>query len=201
MRKGRYAKRGGTSKLLVVMLSLIMVVGCAVGGTLAWLTAESSEVKNTFTTSDIGVTLEETETDFQMVPGHTIAKDPKAAVTKGSEEAWLFVKIEESTNFDDYMTYEIADGWALVSGTTNVYARKVEESNIGTTYSVLKDDEVTVKGSVTKQMMAEAENNQPTLTFTAYASQLMKNATTEFSAAEAWHNVSDPEDKTDFPTT
>lgn len=192
MRKGKYAKRGGTSKLLVVMLSLVLVIGCVVGGTLAWLTATSSEVKNTFTTSDIGVTLEETKTDFQMVPGHTIEKDPKAAVTTGSEEAWLFVKVEKSQNFDTYMTYEIATGWELVTGTTNVYARKVETSNIGTAYSVLKGDQVVVKGSVTKQMMETAKTNQPTLTFTAYASQLMKNNTEEFTAAEAWANVANP---------
>ena len=30
---------------------------------------------------------------------------------------------------------------------------------------------------------------KPTLTITAYASQLHKNATTEFTAAEAWANV------------
>ena len=192
MRKGKYAKRGGTSKLLVVMLSLVLVIGCVVGGTLAWLTATSSEVKNTFTTSDIGVTLEETKTDFQMVPGHTIEKAPKAAVTTGSEEALLFVKVEKSQNFDTYMTYEIATGWELVTGTTNVYARKVETSNIGTAYSVLKGDQVVVKGSVTKQMMETAKTNQPTLTFTAYASQLMKNNTEEFTAAEAWANVANP---------
>lgn len=37
--------------------------------------------------------------------------------------------------------------------------------------------------------MAEAENNQPTLTITAYASQLYKNNTDTFTAAEAWANV------------
>ena len=190
MRKGKYAKRGGTSKLLVVMLSLVLVIGCVVGGTLAWLTATSSEVKNTFTTSDIGVTLKETATDFQMVPGHTITKDPKVSVTAGSEEAWLFVKIEKSGNFNDYMTYEIADGWTEVE--SGVYGRKVATGDIGKEFSILKDDKVAVKGEVTKAMMETAKNNQPTLTFTAYASQLMKDADTEFTAAEAWANVANP---------
>ncbi len=207
MRKGKYTKRSCASKLLVVMLSLVLVIGCMVGGTLAWLTAESSAVTNTFTTSDIGVSLKETTEDFQMVPGHTIAKDPKAAVTEGSEKAWLFVKVEKSEKFDDYMTYAIAEGWALVDGdgTTDVYARKVDgtTNTIGTEYSVLKDDKVTVLGSVTKDMMNGLkaddpdttdvnESTYPTLTFTAYASQLMKDNTTEFTAAEAWANVSNP---------
>ncbi len=176
-------------KIGITILALVLVIGCTIGGTLAWLTASSEKVENKFTTSDIGVDLKETTTEYKMVPGYTISKDPKASITSGSEAAWLFVKVEKSDNYDDYMTYEMADGWTLVSGTTNIYARKVDTANIGTAYSVLKDDQVTVKGTVTKAMMEEAEKSQPTLTFTAYASQLMKNATEEFTAAEAWANV------------
>jgi len=175
-----------------LILALMLVVGCVVGGTLAWLTANSDTVTNTFSTSDISVTLQETKNDFKMVPGYTIDKDPKATVVEGSEECWLFVKLEKSANFDQYLTYEMADGWTLVEGQTNIYARKVETANIGTAYSVLKDDQVTVLGSVTKDMMATAKTSQLTLKVTAYASQLHKNATTEFTAKEAWANVGNP---------
>ncbi len=174
-------------KLMIVAVALAMVLTFVAGGTLAWLVASTNEVKNTFTTSDIAVELKETTTEYKMVPGYDIAKDPKASVTAGSEAAWLFVKVEKSANFDQYMTYEMADGWTEVE--SGVYARKVETANIGTAYSVLKGDKVTVLGTVTKAMMETAKTNQPTLTFTAYASQLMKNATTEFTAAEAWANV------------
>lgn len=179
-------------KTIALLLACCLVVGGAIGGTLAWLTANSDTVTNTFTTSDISVKLEETKTDFKMVPGYTIEKDPKATVLSGSEECWLFVKLEKSTNFDQYLTYEMADGWTLVEGQTNIYARKVETDNIGTAYSVLKNDQVTVLGSVTKQMMETAKTSQPTLTITAYASQLHKNATEEFTAKEAWANVGNP---------
>ncbi len=176
-------------KTVAFLLALVLLIGVAAGGTLAWLTATSDQIKNTFTTSDIGVTLTENTKEYKMIPGYDIAKDPKAAITAGSEPAWLFVKVVKSTNFDNYMTYEIANGWALVDCTTDVYARKVATADIGTAYSVLKGDKVTVLGTVTKDMMKSAENNQPTLTFTAYASQLMKNATTEFTAPEAWDNL------------
>lgn len=129
---------------------------------------------------------------FPSCRGYTIDKDPKATVVEGSEECWLFVKLEKSANFDQYLTYEMADGWTLVEGQTNIYARKVETANIGTAYSVLKDDQVTVLGSVTKDMMATAKTSQLTLKVTAYASQLHKNATTEFTAKEAWANVGNP---------
>lgn len=176
-------------KSFALILALVLVVGCVVGGTVAWLTATSDTVTNAFTTSDIKVQLKETKTNFKMIPGYTIEKDPKATALAGSEECWLFVKLEKSTNFDSYLTYEMADGWSLVEGQTNVYARKVLTANIGTAYSVLKGDQVTVKGDVTKTMMETATTSNPTLTITAYASQLHKNATTEFTAKEAWDNI------------
>lgn len=178
-----------TKTIAMIMAMVMMVVGL-VGATLAWLTAKTETITNTFTASDITVTLTETTgTSYKMIPGYTIKKDPKAKVETGSEECWLFVKVEKSTNFDTYMTYVMADGWTLVTDTTNVYARKVEADNIGTSYSVLKDDQVTVKGTVTKADMQAAGTTAPTLKFTAYASQLNKNADEEFDAAEAWANV------------
>ncbi len=180
-------EKGKNKKVLVLVLALVLLLGLTVGGTIAWLTATSTPVVNTFTTSDIGVELKETTTEYKMIPGYDIAKDPKASVTAGSEAAWLFVKIEKSANFDQYMTYAMAEGWTEVE--SGVYARKVATADIGKEFSVLKDDKVTVLGTVTKDMMTTAETNQPTLTITAYASQLMKNATTEFSAVEAWANV------------
>ncbi len=188
MKNGKFAsRRSGMTKVLSLALALVLLVGGVVGGTIAWLTATSDVVVNEFTTSDIKVELKETTTEYKMIPGYDIAKDPKATVVTGSEQCWLFVKVEKANDFDTYMTYEMADGWEEVA--TGVYGRKVTAENVGTAYSVLKDDKVTVKGDVTKAMMVTAETAKPTLTFTAYASQLMKNADTEFTAAEAWTNV------------
>lgn len=176
--------------LAIVFVFSLLTVG-AVGGTIAWLTSQATPVVNTFTTSDITVELKETTgTSYKMVPGCDIDKDPKATVKAGSVECWLFVELDKSANFDTYLTYTIADGWALVAGETNVYARKVEASNIGTSYSVLKDNKVTVLTTVTKEMMNSlTANTLPTLTVTAYASQLNKTADEEFTAAEAWANI------------
>lgn len=179
-------------KGLALVLALTLLIVGIVAGTLAWLTAKSDTVTNTFTTSDIKVELTETNETYKMVPGYDIHKDPKAKVLAGSEECFLFVKLEKSQNFDSFLTYQMADGWTLVPNETNVYYRTVQTADIGTEYSVLKDDKVTVKGEVTKEMMNALDNGtaaKPTLTVTAYASQLHKNATTEFTAAEAWANV------------
>ena len=183
-------------KGLALVLALTLLVVGVVAGTLAWLTAKSDTVTNTFTTSDIKVKLEETTgTNYKMIPGYTISKDPKATVLDGSEECYLFVKLEKSQNFDTYLKYDIADGWTKLEGVAGtVYYRVVDGTTyqIGTAYSVLKDDRVTVQDSVTKEQMnaLDAEGaEKPTLTITAYASQLHKNATTEFTPAEAWANV------------
>ena len=177
-------------KGLAMVLALVLLAVCAVSGTLAWLTAKSDTVVNTFTTSDIKVELTETNETYKMVPGYDIHKDPKAKVLAGSEECFLFVKLEKSQNFDTFLTYEMAEGWTLVPSETNVYFRKVLTADIGTAYSVLANDQVTVKGEVTKAMMdGLTTETLPKLTVTAYASQLHKNATTEFTAAEAWANV------------
>lgn len=188
-------------KGLAILISF-MLLGAGIGaGTLAWLTAKTETVTNTFTTSDISVELTETaggdDHTFQMIPGYTIAKDPKASVKAGSEECWLFVKLVKSSNFDEFLQYEIAEGWTQLKEdkdgndiTDLIYYRKVESDDIGTEYSVLKDDEVTVLDNVTKEMMADLlSTTYPTLSVTAYASQLHKNAETEFTAAEAWANV------------
>lgn len=106
-------------RTLALLVALVLVVGCIIGGTLAWLTAKTDAVVNTFTTSDIDVTLTETEEEYKMVPGYTIHKDPKTTVVKGSEECYLFVKVEKSANFDSYMTYEMADGWTALEGVEN----------------------------------------------------------------------------------
>lgn len=180
-------------KSLALVLALTLLVVGVVAGTLAWLTAKSDVVTNTFTTSDIKVELKETTgTEYKMIPGYTITKNPKATVLAGSEECYLFVKLDKSTNFETYLTYEMADGWTLVPDETNVYYRKVQTADIGTAYSVLKGDKVTVKGSVTKEQMNALDEEtvaKPTLKITAYASQLHKNATETFSASEAWNNI------------
>lgn len=182
-------------KTLTMVLAFALIFALGIGATLAWLTATSDTVVNTFSPSDISITLAESDDlDLKMVPGYTIAKDPKVTVVAGSEPCYLFVKVEKSTNFDDFMTYEMAAGWTQLTGVQdvdNVYYMVIDDANeMGTPYSVLKNDQVKVLDGVTKAMMNDlTDSTRPTLTFTAYASQRNKNNTETFSAAEAWANA------------
>lgn len=202
MKRGKYEapyvpKRNSSKKALAMLLSLVLVIGCVAGGTLAWLTATSNEVNNVFTTSDIGVSLEESDNlNLKMVPGWTITKDPKATVTAGSEDCYLFIKVEKSANFDDFMTYAIAEGWTELSDADGVYYMifdskdTTNENKMGTAYSVLKNDQVKVLDEVKKEdMNALTEDTQPNLSFIAYAVQLYRENGTQFTAAEAWDMV------------
>ena len=193
MNNGKYAKRRGgvATKTLIVALAVMLVIGCAVGGTLAWLTDTTDPVTNTFTVGNINISLAETKTDFKMVPGATIGKDPKVTVKAGSEACWLFVEVTESDNLDNFINYTIATGWTQLPGVSGVYYREVEDLSASTTnkeYSVLTSDQVTVKDTVTKDMMdaiTAGTATDPTLTFKAYAVQKAGFDT----AADAWAEV------------
>lgn len=173
-------------KALALVLALTLLVAGIVGGTLAWLTDRTAEVKNTFTVGDINIDLTETTADYKMVPGNTIAKDPTVTVKANSEACWLFVKVTESTDLKDFITYAIAEGWTALPDVNGVYYREVPASAADQTFPVLADDAVTVKSDVTKTMLETAKTDAPTLTFQAYAIQRDHFAT----AAAAWAEVS-----------
>ncbi len=172
-----YEKRRSVSgRLFVLMLALVLVLGCAVGGTVAWLVAKTDPVVNTFTYGDINITLTETKPANQqakIIPGVDIEKDPKVTVKADSEACWLFVKVEEEGTFvADKVTYSVADGWTQGDDTdipANVYYREVGAVTADTDFYVLNGNKVTVSNSLTKEDIANI--TQPKLTFTAYAVQ------------------------------
>ena len=177
-------------KATIAVTALLLVLCFAIGGTLAWLKAETKPVVNTFTYGDINIDLSETTgNEYKMIPGNDITKDPKVTVEANSEACWLFVKVEKSDNYADYLAnYTIADGWNELDGVAGVYYREVDAATAkdGTSYQVLKGNTVTVLDSVEKSDMEAIKKGataKPTLTFTAYAVQRDTNITT---AVQAW---------------
>ena len=177
-------RRGISTKTLVALLSLVLLLGCSLGGTLAWLSVKTDPVTNTFTVGDIDITLTETTTEYKIVPGVNIAKDPKVTVEANSEACWLFVKVDEA-NWPDFqedggttrkVDYAIAGGWTKltgVEGVDNVYYRQVDASDNAQEFYVLASNTVTVSDTLTKSEVQGigTGDNAPTLTFTAYAVQ------------------------------
>ena len=183
MEKKANRRRSVGMKTFAAMLALVLVIGCAVGGTVAWLVSSTDPVVNTFTYGDINITLSETTgNDYKIIPGVNIGKDPKVTVKKDSEACWLFVKVEKAGTFvTNKVTYSIATGWTQGDGTNipeNVYYREVEAVTADTSYYVLQGSTeypngvVTVSEELTKaEVNSITAENQPKLTFTAYAVQ------------------------------
>lgn len=111
-------------KAFSLALAVLLVLGCSVGATLAWLTATTNEVKNTFTVGKVAITLQEHEynsadntlkdgsktgetealvnaNSYKLIPGSDMPKDPFVTVKAGSEKCWLFVLVKEENNVLD----------------------------------------------------------------------------------------------------
>lgn len=192
-------RRNVSNKTVAILLALVLAIGCAVGGTLAWLISQTNPVVNTFTYGDINIDLYEHEynagennlgtekttkvDNYKIIPGVDLPKDPTVEVKANSEACWLFVKVEKE-NWNEKVTYEIANGWNALTGQTDVYYREVGAVTEDTSFNVLKDNEVTVSDTLTKEDIKGITTN-PTLTFTAYAVQ--KDGST--NAADAWAKI------------
>lgn len=172
-------RRGISTKTLVALLSLVLLLGCSLGGTLAWLSDSTDPVTNTFTVGDINISLDESnDLDLTIVPGVPIKKDPKVTVEANSEACWLFVQVKEDNwpvfNGVRKADYQPADGWKPLDEENHpgVYYREVDAATAkkGAAYGVLLNNEVTVSDTLTKSELQQLTPN-PTLTFTAYAVQ------------------------------
>lgn len=169
-------KRNISGRVLVALVAVVLLIGCAAGGTVAWLVSEPAAIVNTFTIGDIKASLTETTKDYHIVPGVDIDKDPVATVLKNSEDCYLFVKIVEENwpNFTETggttrkVDYAVAAGWTKLED--GVYYRDVSKSADDQAFHILKDDKVTVSRSLTKGELSTV-TTQPKLTFTVYAVQ------------------------------
>lgn len=185
------------NRILLTAVAALLLVCVTVGGTMAWLVANTNAVTNTFTTSDLNVDIEETKREYQIIPGGDDDKDPKAWIVEGSEPAYLFVVITETNNTftvnDEtvkYITYNLGDGWTQLSSTTDtetgvittVIWRSVTEAQIDVKYDILANNKVYYNTEITKTTMP---TTQPTIAFQAYACQSANVA----DAATAWSYV------------
>ena len=105
-----YEKKNISMKVVTLVLTAVLVFGCAVGGTLAWLIAQTNTVTNTFAVGNITIDLEETvngqkesakvnavaNSNFKIVPGASEAKDPVVTVEEGSEACYVYVCVENN---------------------------------------------------------------------------------------------------------
>lgn len=174
--------RNMDKKVLVTIISSLCLTIAFIGTTIAYLTSIAGPVENTFTIGDIKLELTETTGDsYKLIPGDTISKNPKVTVIGGSEDCWLFVKITKSEGFDNYLSYQLEDGWTVLGGHDGVYYRTIVDAKTDIEFDILKDNVITVRDDLTEEKMS-AITSQPTITFSAYAVQ----SHTVENAGDAW---------------
>lgn len=200
-------------KLIALICSVLLLVGAA-GATLAWLTAQTQVVKNTFTVGDINITLTEdgaSDTDgdgkvdlnnsFEIIPGTNLEKEPVVTVLKDSEACWLFVEVteknwpqvKEADGTTLKVKYEIAEGWKPVTNAvtdtdgnkTYVYYREVAETTTADTpFVVLKADANGKEITVSDTLTKEEMNAMTVPQLTFKAYAVQKENIT--TVTEAW---------------
>lgn len=135
-----------SKKSVALVTAMALAFGCGIGGTLAWLTATTGEVVNTFTVGNVDLTLDESKfengklnsTDrvvantYHILPGTTQPKDPVVTVEANSEDCYIFVQVQEVNNkvgntTNKYITYTMNSCWNATpiaisaDGTTTTY--------------------------------------------------------------------------------
>lgn len=98
--------------IALTLTAVMLALAVGIGGTIAYFTSTTDEVKNTFTTGNVGITLDEAkvvkngdtwtatndprvkENEYETVyPGAVLPKDPTIHVNTDSQEAYVAMKV------------------------------------------------------------------------------------------------------------
>lgn len=99
-------------KIAIAIAAAALAGTCAIGGTLAWLTSTTSNVRNAFTMGNVFIELDEADVDepgkrwsassagdyqsYNLTPGTTTLKDPTVTVKADSESCYVFVAVKDT---------------------------------------------------------------------------------------------------------
>lgn len=186
-------------KSLILAACAIMLVCATIAGTLAYLTSTDT-VTNTFTVGNVSIKLDEAKVDvngkavtpeqrvkenkYKLLPGQTYSKDPTIHVQAGSEDCYVFVKVENDlsgiegdTTIDQQMKN---NGWTVIDRGNGIYG-KANPVREGTDVVVFNN--FTISGDTNARTLAGYANAK--IKVTAYAIQ----AKGFDSAEDAWANA------------
>lgn len=83
-------------KIIALVVCLLLIAVAAIGSSLAYFT-DKEEATNTFTVGKVDIELTEPNwnpQDSKIMPGIEIPKDPTIAVVEGTEDCWVFLKLD-----------------------------------------------------------------------------------------------------------
>lgn len=191
-------KNSKLRRVLMLAVCAVMLVCLSVGATLAYLTS-TDEVKNTFTVGKVAITLDEAKVNtdgtavtpaervkantYKLMPGHNYTKDPTIHVDAGSEDCWLFVKVENGISAIEAETTIAqqmkANGWVELEGKGVYYHAVIKSADTDRDIEIFSN--FTIAGTVDNDTLAKYD--EATVNVTAYAVQ----ADGFNTAADAWN--------------
>lgn len=197
-------------KALLTLCAALLLVTMTVGVTVAYLTAQTEVVTNTFTVGNIQIDLDEADCDlngvpvaagtrgngneYKLFPGHEYTKDPIVYVLPESEACWVFVKVVnqisdiESTDegYVNIATQIENNGWdqLVIEGVpvegVYFYEEIVDATEATANIELPVFGSFKLKGNLTHDDLTANEDDE--ITIDAYAVQADGFA----SAAAAW---------------
>jgi len=194
------SKKSLSIKAVVLLMVLVLLIGCGVGGTLAYLMATTKSVTNTFVVGQIGdLTLKENGKEaannnekFTIVPGKDLDKKVTVSYSYTDDSTdklddvpvYVFVKIgapgwsvTNNRNYcvgTDLVTWAVDDEWEyLASENENerVYYCTVEADASLDDVSVIENGKITVSSNIERDDINTVVAGVGDITFTAYAIQ------------------------------
>lgn len=188
------------TKLISSAISLMFIVCFAITGTVAWLVDKTDTVQDTFTYGKVDIELldatnggkwvdsahkkaknedklyigTDNNGSFKLIPGASFDFNPAVQVVDGSEDCYIFVKIEPQSGLEKYTTINLGSGWVKVDGANNIYAYGTEavmtKTSAGNkTTGFVYNGTLVVNSSVTSADVKDATDL--TVKVTAYAIQ------------------------------
>lgn len=195
--------------LLIAVAAIVLAVITAASVTVAWLTAESNQVTNTFTYGEIALELWENPLDSngnfdanvknttgltfeKIVPGDVVKKNPTVTVKSGSEKCFVYVLVTNKLISDaenpttPVATLNIGENWKSVQtiGNSVLYRYTTDPQTPG---DFLVFDTVTFNTALTLDDVLAMKDNTNNIIIKAYAHQSDNtNMNTADTAAIAW---------------
>ena len=153
----------------ILVMSLVLSVAIATGGTLAYMTATTITLTNTFTLGDVSISLtEDFVQDSPMYPGTPVPKEPTITNT-GKTPAWVWMKVKMPADVYPYIKLhmtEPVDAWDVVEDKANGVMTILYNSKLAPNGTATPFDEVVLAAD------ANLDNiNKFNMDITAYAIQ------------------------------
>lgn len=189
-----HAKKNSGTKVVVLLLAVVLLVGCTIGGTLAWLTANSGPVENTFTVGKIEISLDEKDTEnvvYKIVPGASQDKKPVVTVKSGSEKCYVYVLVDNQLG--NNVTLDIDTSiWTSIatSGDKTLYRYSTVVDAASTEQTCTVFTKVTYAKTIDETSITALNENKITIYAYAHQAEHLDNESIADTAAKAHFSLS-----------